>query len=139
MLCLSLLLCDLLCRYDKQNGILHREQTDLEQEMKTVQEKHIGSSGFLNPKYVDAPEDRRLAVRHLKNRIDLLRVSTRETKSCIHSNSPFDTLMQGRTLLFKSMNDSLLLLTHQQSDAFSSQVACQVTCLQRLKHDWRLS
>lgn len=78
---------DVLCRYSKQSSILQREQTDLEQDMKSVQEKHIGSSGFLNPKYIAAPEDRRLAVRHLKNRTDLLRVSTQETKSCMCPNS----------------------------------------------------
>ena len=84
-----MLLCDVICRYSKQSGILQREQTDLEQEMKSVQEKHIGSSGFLNPKYSAAPEDRRLAVRHLKNRIDLLRVNTQRTKTCMRPNNPF--------------------------------------------------
>lgn len=64
--------------------MLQREQTDLDQEMKTIQEKHIGNSTYINPKYIAPPEDRRLAVRHLKNRTELLKVVR---APCTHSRA----------------------------------------------------
>lgn len=55
--------------------MLQREQTDLDHELKSIQEKHIGSTHIVNPRYIAPLEDRKLAVRHLKNRIELLKVS----------------------------------------------------------------
>lgn len=63
-------------RYNRQIGMLQREQTDLDHEMKTIQEKHIGSTHVMNPRYIAPPEDRKLAVRHLKSRIELLKVNS---------------------------------------------------------------
>lgn len=63
-------------RYNKQIGVLQREQSDLDHEMKGIQEKFIGASHIPNHKYIAPPEDRKLAVRHLKNRLELLKVNT---------------------------------------------------------------
>ena len=61
-------------RYSKQIEGLHREQAELEQEMKAVQEKDTAYPGFTNSKYIASPDDRRLAVRHFKNKVELLKV-----------------------------------------------------------------
>ena len=50
-----------------------REQAELDQEVKSVQEQRIG--GFSNPKYIASPDDRRLAIRHFHKRLELLKVS----------------------------------------------------------------
>lgn len=54
--------------------MLHREQAELEQEMKAIQEKDTAYPGFTNPKFIASPDDRRLAVRLFKNKVELLKV-----------------------------------------------------------------
>lgn len=66
--------CCLPFRYSKQIEMLHREQAELEQEMKAIQEKDTAYPGFTNPKFIASPDDRRLAVRLFKNKVELLKV-----------------------------------------------------------------
>ena len=42
--------------------------------MKSVQEKETGYPGFTNPKFIASADDRRLTVRHLKTRLEALKV-----------------------------------------------------------------
>ena len=76
--------------------MLQREQADLDHEMKTIQEKHVGSTHIPNPRYIAPPEDRKLAVRHLKNRIELLKVD------CPSPSGPPGVEVSARSSAFNS-------------------------------------
>lgn len=70
-------------RYSKQIELLQREQAELDHEMRSVAEEKIpGAFNFQNPKYIASSEDRRLAIKHLKNRNELLKVCKLTQQDC---------------------------------------------------------
>jgi len=65
------------CRYDKQIRLLQREVKDAEEEAVMCNTATTaGAYGQMaNPKYISSSEDRKLALKHYKNKQDMLKVS----------------------------------------------------------------
>ncbi len=65
------------CRYDKQIRLLQREVKDAEEEAVMCGTATIaGGYGQMvpNPKHISSSEDRKLALKHYKNKQDMLKV-----------------------------------------------------------------